>query len=99
MTVIEEVLAAEKLSEEKILKAKEEAVAAVLEAKKDQNSTIDAKKADLAEKEAEEIQSHKKHLETVIGNIAKDTNSQVSVIENKFDAKKAEVSEMIKRSL
>lgn len=96
MTVLDEVLTAEKTSEQKLVEAKEAAVTAVLAAKKDQAEALKAEEHRLAEVEKTELEKHTKHVAEVVETITHDAQVKVQSIENAFQQKSTDIREKIK---
>ena len=99
MTVLDEVLTAEKASEQKLAEAKEAATTGVLTAKKDQVDALKAEKNRLAEVEKAELVSQTKHVAEVTEKITQETHVKVQTIEGKFEQKSTDIVQKIKAAL
>ncbi len=99
MTVIDEVLAAEKASEAKLTEAKEAATSVVVGAKKTQAEALVSEKTRLAEIEKNELASHQAHVEKSAEKIVHDAQAKVQTVETKFAQKSAAIVEKIKVTL
>ncbi len=99
MTVIDEVLAAEKASEQKIAEAKTASAAAVTAAKKEQLTAIEAEKTKLAEAEKAELATHATHVAGLAEKISKDAEAKVLSVETKFAQKAGSLVQKIKATL
>jgi len=99
MTVLDEVLTAEKASAQKLAEAKEAATTGVLTAKKDQVDALTAEKNRLAGVEETELAKHAKHVADVAEKITQDAHVKVQTIESKFEQKSADIVHKIKAAL
>jgi|AntRauTorckE6833_2_1112554.scaffolds.fasta_scaffold24981_2 Holliday junction resolvasome RuvABC endonuclease subunit len=99
MTVLDEVLTAEKASEQKRAEAKEAAVAAVLTAKKEQGEALISEQKRLAETEKTELANHTKQVAVTVESITQDAHVKVQAVESKFAQKSADIVQKIKAAL
>lgn len=99
MTVLDEVLIAEKASEEKLAEAKETATAEILAAKKDQVDALTAEKKRLADIETTELAKHTKHVGDLVEKITQDAQVKVHAVDSKFEQKSTDLVKKIKATL
>jgi hypothetical protein len=99
MTVIDQVLTAEKASESKLSEAREAAVVAVAVAKKAQVETLLAEKTRLAEVEKTELASHSAQVEKTAQGIISKADVTVKAVEGKFAQRSTEIVKKIKEAL
>jgi vacuolar-type H+-ATPase subunit H len=99
MTVIDQVLTAEKASETKLAEAREAIAALVSAAKKTQTEALASEKARLAEIEKTELAIHQAQVEKAAEKIVYDAQTKVKVIEGKFAQKSTEIVKKIKATL
>jgi vacuolar-type H+-ATPase subunit H len=99
MTVLDDVLTAEKSSAQQLSEAKEAAVAAVLAAKNDQTETLLSEQKRLAEFEKTELTNHEKNVANLAEKITHDAETKVHTVEKKFSDKKSEIIQKIKQAL
>lgn len=95
MTVIDEVLAAEKASEQKVAEARDAAVISVVAARKEQQAAIDAEKMRLAQVEDKELSAHAEKIAKEATKIVENAYAQVKAVETKFEQKSSEISKKI----
>jgi len=99
MTVLDEVLTAEKASEQKLVEAKEAATAGVLTAKKEQGEALASEQKRLAEVEKTELTNHTKRVAVTVENITQDAQVKVQALEIKFAQKSTDIEQKIKAAL
>lgn len=99
MTVIDEVLTAEKAADEKLAQAKEAATQALVAAKKAQAEALEAEKARLTEVEQVALTAHTKHVAEQAQKITQEAGAKVQAVEGVFAAKKTEITQKIKQAL
>lgn len=99
MTVIDQVLQAEKASEEKLTEAKVTAAATVAAAHKNQAQTLSDEKARLAEVEKNELAAHANQVEKSAQEIVQKAEVAVKAVEDKFAQKSASLVNKIKDAL
>jgi|GEM_PF-1650209 len=99
MTVIDEVLAVEKASEQKLQEATATAAEVVLAAKKTQSTALEAEKKHLQEVEETQLSAHQSHVDTSAEKIAKDAQAKIDEVEKKFADASANTVKKIKDAL
>ena len=99
MTVIDEVMSAEKAAEEKLMQAKEASAQATIAAKKEQAAAIESEKTRLSEVAKSELDSNAARVAILAQGIIDKTESQVQTIQADFTKKAGEISQKIKSVL
>ena len=99
MTVIDEVLQAEKTAAHTIAEAKTEAAQAVVHARAAHEELLQAESEKLQVAELAELSAHEKAVEQKAKAITDAVARDVSAIENTFAQKAAEIKAKIKQSL
>jgi len=99
MTVIDQVLTAEKAAETTLAEAREAAAANIAAAKKAQAEALLSEKARLSETEKTELAANQTKVDASAEKIVHDAQVKVQTIEHKFAQKSADIVKKIKASL
>lgn len=99
MTVIDEVLQAEKAAAETIETAKSEAAKAVADARVKHDEVLEVEAQKLAEQERNELESHAQDVEKQASAIKSAVETDVANIERQFADKATDIKAKIKQAL